>query len=281
MKLTILGSASSQGIPQPLCFCKFCIEAKGKDFRTRSSYLLELSSGHKMLLDASPDWRQQNTDYRFDFEYLFLSHKHRDHLAGIEDIRLCLEAHHKRRTRFQKQRAVLIGKTLNKWLSNGKHDARWEESLLQAFQQLTNRGYFKKYVLKPYKRHKLEENVFVTYLRGKHSEFYCGALIIEDNGKKIVYLADISEFNAKLVGYLESLMPDLVIVHLPFFYKPTDLIEIKKHSGVEVVKDLPGKHILLSHFSHSVSMHHKKLSKKAIEIDSRFVVAYDGQEIDI
>jgi len=69
--------------------------------------------------------------------------------------------------------------------------------------------------------------------------------------------------------------------HVPFFYIPREKIEKERHAGVEKAKKLPGKKILLSHFSHRVKLKHKELVQKAKSLDSRFIVAYDSQELTV
>ncbi|MCH7641294.1 hypothetical protein IID22_03800 [Patescibacteria group bacterium] len=281
MRLKVLGSASSQGIPQPLCSCILCSEASGKDIRLRTSYLLESKSEKNILLDISPDWRQQFLKDGFKFDYLFLSHRHRDHIDGLKDLRVALEADDKKRTAFQKRRTFLVGKTLDSWLRNGKKDTRWQESVQQAYQQLLSKGFFKRTILTPFKVLNSEPKLDFIYIRGAHSNFYCGGLAISEYGKTIVYLADISVFDNKLIEYLTGVDPELVIVHLPFFYRPKLKREVVKHSGVEDAKKLPGKKILISHFSHRVKLKHEELVERAKSIDKRFVIAYDNQEMSI
>jgi phosphoribosyl 1,2-cyclic phosphate phosphodiesterase len=281
MRLIILGTASSQGIPQPLCHCYLCQNAKGKDKRLRSSYLIELDSGENILLDASPDWREQQINYRFDFDYLFLSHRHRDHTQGLEEMRVSLGAHCSRRRPFQKKRVILLGKTLNRWLSNGYNDSRWQESVQQAYQQLLSRSFFKKLILIPRKPLPISPNVRLTYIKGKHGQHYCGGLVIEESSKSIVYLADIASLENKTFSFLKKLKPDLLIAHTPFFYQPLERKEQEKHPGIRQVSRFPGKTILLSHFSHNVKLGHCELIKRARKISGRISIAYDGQTITL
>lgn len=281
MHIKVLGSASSQGIPHPLCSCSLCSQASGKNRRLRSSYLVKLKSGKNILLDSSPDWPQQYANTRLDFDYLFLSHKHRDHTQGLADLRIDLEAHNNKRLPHQKQRVFLLGKTLDGWLSNGKKDSRWQESTHQAYQQLISRKHFKRIVLTPYKKLNLEPKLDVIYIRGKHANIYCGGLVITEESKTLVYLADIIQFNSGLIDFLVNVNPDLTIVHVPFFFKPKEEVEKDKHPGVKEAKSLPGKKILLSHFSHRVKYKHQKLVLIAKKIDKRFIVAYDNREIEV
>ena len=281
MRLKVLGSASAQGIPQPLCSCSLCSHASGKDKRLRSSYIVDLESKKTILLDICPDWRQQLLKNRFEFDYLFLSHRHRDHIEGLKEIRMTLEADEKKRTAFQKKRTFLIGKTLDSWLKNGKRDSRWLESFHEAYQDLLSKDFFNRIVLTPFKYLNSEPGVEFIYVRGRHGKIYCGGLAITEKGKSLVYLADISQFNGKLNDFLTKLNPDLVIIHLPFFYRSKLKREAGRHPGVEDAKNLPGKKILISHFSHRVKLKHEELVERAKKIDTRFIIAYDNQEIAI
>lgn len=86
MRLTILGSGSSQGWPGVFCGCKFCQQARtlgGKDIRTRSGALL----GEKHKIDFPPDSFAQALRQNLDWsklEHLFFTHAHSDHFYPAE-----------------------------------------------------------------------------------------------------------------------------------------------------------------------------------------------------
>ena len=58
MKITILGTGTSQGIPVIACNCKVCQSADTRDNRLRCAILVE-ENGTSLLVDAGPDFRQQ------------------------------------------------------------------------------------------------------------------------------------------------------------------------------------------------------------------------------
>jgi phosphoribosyl 1,2-cyclic phosphate phosphodiesterase len=87
MKITFLGTGTSQGIPVPLCECDVCRSSDPRDKRLRTSALVE-TGGLSLLIDTSIDFRQQvlrSTIKRIDA--VLLTHHHFDHLFGLDDIR--------------------------------------------------------------------------------------------------------------------------------------------------------------------------------------------------
>ncbi|MBC7884451.1 MAG: MBL fold metallo-hydrolase [Saprospiraceae bacterium] len=87
MKITILGSGTSQGVPVIGCNCNTCISDNPKDHRLRSSVLIE-SKGRNILIDIGPDFRQQMLTNKVNhIDSILLTHEHNDHVIGLDDIR--------------------------------------------------------------------------------------------------------------------------------------------------------------------------------------------------
>ena len=87
MKITILGSGTSQGVPVIACECHVCRSESEKDKRLRSSILIEIN-GNTYCVDSGPDFRQQmlvNHVNRLDG--ILYTHEHKDHIAGMDDVR--------------------------------------------------------------------------------------------------------------------------------------------------------------------------------------------------
>lgn len=87
MKLTFLGTGTSQGIPVIACKCEVCRSVDFHDQRLRSSVLLEEKDTH-LLIDTGPDFRQQMLANRVNhLDAVLYTHEHKDHTAGLDDIR--------------------------------------------------------------------------------------------------------------------------------------------------------------------------------------------------
>jgi len=87
VKITFLGTGTSQGVPVITCECPICGSSDEHDKRLRTSLLLELN-GKVLLFDAGPDFRQQMLRANVKkLDSIILTHEHKDHIAGMDDVR--------------------------------------------------------------------------------------------------------------------------------------------------------------------------------------------------
>lgn len=87
MKLTFLGTGTSQGVPVIGCRCAVCTSADPRDRRLRTSAMVE-TQGRRFVIDAGPDFRYQmlRTGVRH-IDAILLTHEHKDHTGGLDDVR--------------------------------------------------------------------------------------------------------------------------------------------------------------------------------------------------
>src|SRR5687767_4365629 len=87
MKITFLGSGTSQGVPVIGCTCEVCTSLDFRDKRLRASIHVELSH-QSFVVDTGPDFRQQMLRERVKrIDAVIFTHAHRDHTAGLDDVR--------------------------------------------------------------------------------------------------------------------------------------------------------------------------------------------------
>ena len=87
MKVTFLGTGTSQGVPLIACQCQVCRSDDTHDKRLRTSVMVEVNN-KVIVIDSGPDFRQQMLREKVQrLDALIFTHAHKDHIAGMDDIR--------------------------------------------------------------------------------------------------------------------------------------------------------------------------------------------------
>ena len=87
MTVTFLGTGTSQGVPVIGCACEVCKSLDYRDKRLRSSVHIQINN-QSFVIDTGPDFRQQMLRENINrVDAIFFTHAHRDHTAGLDDVR--------------------------------------------------------------------------------------------------------------------------------------------------------------------------------------------------
>src|SRR5215469_15324850 len=87
VKITVLGSGTSVGVPTIGCHCAVCSSTDPRDNRLRPSILVSYE-GRNILIDTTPDFRSQALRARIDrLDAVLFTHSHADHIMGLDDVR--------------------------------------------------------------------------------------------------------------------------------------------------------------------------------------------------
>ncbi len=87
IKITFIGTGTSQGVPVIACDCEVCTSVDQKDKRLRTSVLVE-SSKTRIVIDSGPDFRQQLLREKTKrLDAVVFTHEHKDHIAGLDEVR--------------------------------------------------------------------------------------------------------------------------------------------------------------------------------------------------
>ncbi len=87
MKVTLLGTGTSTGIPVIGCRCRVCTSTDPRDERTRCACRIDAGGVH-IVIDTGPDFRRQALREGIDHvDAVLFTHHHFDHVAGLDDLR--------------------------------------------------------------------------------------------------------------------------------------------------------------------------------------------------
>lgn len=87
MKITFLGTGTSQGVPMIGCECEVCSSHDRRDHRLRSSVFVQIDNTN-ITIDTTPDFRYQMLrEHIKQIDAILYTHEHKDHTGGMDDLR--------------------------------------------------------------------------------------------------------------------------------------------------------------------------------------------------
>lgn len=253
MKITILGSGTSQGVPVIGCKCAVCKSTDEHDKRLRTSVLIQTDKV-SLVIDAGPDFRQQMLRNNIThLDAVLITHEHKDHIGGMDDIRS-----------FN----FLQKFTMPVYAS-------------EAAQQEIKREYSYAFDEHPYpgapayKMITLTEEPFtlgdlrIEPIKLPHMSLTCYAFRMG----KFAYVTDLSEMPQEAFDKLKG-VEYLIIEALR---KEKHYSHLCLAEALEIIERLDVKHAWLTHISHSMGKY-KDLNPT---LPSNVELAYDNQIIEL
>lgn len=284
MKITILGSGTSNGVPLIGCRCKVCTSTDPHDHRLRSSVLIELDKsestppplvasqigkGYRMdqdsimaspvdgltriLIDCGPDFRQQMLRQPYGpIHAVLVTHEHYDHVGGIDDLRpFCIfnSVHVYGESKVIRH----LHDRLPYCFGPGKYPSAPKLELLEIspYNPLTVCG------------------VEVMPLRVIHGKLP----ILGFRIGRFAYITDMLSMPDETFNMLQGL-DTLIVNALRFKPHPTHQ---NITQALELIARLKPSHAFLTHLAHSAGLHADSLS--FLPDNVRF--AYDGMQINV
>lgn len=253
MKLVMLGSGTSTGVPRIGNDWGACDPAEPRNRRTRVSIMVESAAGSRVLVDTSTDLRQQLLANAIDrIDAVFWTHDHADHAHGIDDLRPL------RYGRGGPIPGFAAGETARR--------------LRQRFDYVFagQHGYPTIVALETLERLRMTAGFGVAHCQMPHGPAQSTAFRFDCDGKTIGYATDFSEITGEMVQLFDRV--DLLVV---------DCLRREPHPthahlamALELIEASRAQAGVLSHLDKS--MDYATLSA---EVPAHVVVGFDGLEI--
>jgi len=248
-----LGTGTSQGVPVIACNCEACTSTDKRDKRLRTSILIE-EAGKIFVIDTSPDFRQQMLSENIKrIDAVLYTHEHRDHIAGLDDIRAYNFVQQKPMDVYAERRVAGALKYEFPYIFSENRYPGAPEIKLHIIE---NQEFF-------------IDEIKIIPIRVMHYKLPVLGFRIGD----FAYITDANfipeEEKEKLYGVkylvINALRKEKHVSHFSLF------------ESLEIIKELSPRKAFLTHISHQMGLH-EKLEK---ELPSGVFVASDGLKIEV
>ncbi len=251
MKITFLGTGTSQGVPVIACDCNTCLSADVKDKRLRTSVLLE-SDETTLVIDAGPDFRQQMLrEHVTKLDAILLTHEHKDHISGLDDVRAF---NYKSKDAIDIYSEERVQKVLKKEYSYVFSEYQYPGIPKMRLNPIPEQGFN-------------VMNMQITPVRVFHYRLPVYGFRIGS----FAYITDANyipeESKEKLYG-----VKYLVINALR---KEKHISHFSLREALDIIKEISPKKAFITHISHQMGLH----SEVTKELPTGVMLAYDGLSI--
>lgn len=257
LRLTFLGTGTSQGVPVIGCDCAVCSSIDPRDARLRTSAMVEVDD-KRFIIDAGPDFRQQILRENIShITAILLTHKHKDHIGGLDDVRALNfvdypDAIHTVHIYGTKDSCECVRKDFD-----------------YAFCENPYRGVPQMELHEFGSESFVVEGVEIVPIRGKHSRF-------EITGFRIGRLAYLTDFKEIAEDEVEKLKGVEVLVVNALRFEPHDS-HFSVAEALDLIEKVAPKKSYLTHMSHDIGLH----CVASLRLPDGVEFAYDGLKIEI
>ena len=254
MKLTFLGTGTSQGIPVIGCDCETCASTDARDKRLRTSVLIETNQ-KTIVIDAGPDFRQQMLNAKVQkLDALLLTHEHNDHIIGLDDVRPF-------NFRYKKHMSVYALERVQKEL---------KIRFAYIFEKAPYPGAPRLELKTIDKNHDFYvEDILVTPIEVLHGKMPVLGFRIND----LVYITDAKTIADTSLEKMKN--AKVLVLNALHFHAHHSHLNISE--ALAVIEKLQPQKAYLTHFSHKVGLH----QKVSATLPSNVFMAYDGLVLEL
>ncbi|MFC2103887.1 MBL fold metallo-hydrolase [Bacteroidota bacterium] len=253
MKVKILGTGTSQGVPVIACNCNVCQSTDPNDKRLRAAALIETDAVN-IVIDAGPDFRQQMLREKVnDIDAILITHEHRDHIAGLDDVRAFNFMNKKPIDIYAEERVQKVIKS--------EFFYSFEENKYPGAPQINLHNL----TLDPFKI----KDIIITPVQVFHYKLPVFGFRIGD----FSYITDANciseEEKEKLHGTKYLIINAL--------RKKKHISHYSLSESLDLIKELSPKRAYITHISHQMGLHHEVNE----ELPKGISLAYDGLRFEV
>jgi len=254
LKVTFLGTGTSQGVPVIACDCPVCQSKNDKDKRLRSSILIE-KGNTKIVIDTGPDFRYQMLRAKVKrLDAVLFTHAHKDHTAGMDDIRSFNYLQHSAMPVYCEE---LVLKSLK-----NEFAYVFEDDKYPGVPEI------EPHIILPDNSYKVGNIEFHT-IRVMHAHLPVMAFRINN----FAYITDANYIEPTSLNRLQGL--DVLVINA--LRKKHHVSHFNLQEALEVIEKLKPKKAYLTHISHLMGFH-QEVSK---ELPANVELAHDMLEVTI
>ena len=266
MKITILGSGTSTGVPEYKCDCETCEDARdvnSKNYRTRSSIHIEKDEKH-LQFDLGPNFMDQIVRNRIDWiDAVIFTHSHADHVSGTNDIVMPC--------RKQQMDMPIYGPEQTMSILQRNFDYMFTKETFQG----GGVGHLLPNVVEPDQRFELL-GFDITPVPVEHGNVPTYGYRIDDFG----YLPDVKRLpkaSQDLLNGIEVLVIDALS------FNPRHPTHLSVGEALEISEALQPKETYFTHIMHRLDHRYfpEQCKEMEIELSDNAYLAYDGQVIQL
>lgn len=255
MRITFLGTGTSQGVPVIACHCDVCRSNDPRDCHLRTSALVETEAGENILIDIGPDFREQMLrEHVTHLDGILVTHAHRDHVAGLDDIRSFNYVQHKNMDIYANREALAAIRRDYHYIFEPHEFPGLPEANLH---EVGERGPF------------MVASQQVVPVRAMHKT-------LPVLGYRMGALGYVTDANYIAPGELDKLRGVRVLV-VNALRKAKHFSHYCLSEALDVVSQIRPEHAYITHMSHEMGLY----AQVSQELPSNVTLAYDGLRVEI
>jgi len=254
MKITFLGTGTSQGVPVISCPCAVCTSADFKNNRLRTSILIE-TDDKNLVVDSGPDFRYQMLRAKVkNLDAVLFTHEHKDHIAGLDDIRPFNYLQHKVIDVYATERV--------------------QTALKREFYYIfADTKYFG---LPKINLHTVHNGMEISVGRTQIMPFEVMHHLLPITGYRIgdfTYITDAKTISSESL----ELIRGTKFLVLNALQKESHVSHLTLSEAIELAVQIGAERTYLTHISHNLGLH-EEVEK---DLPANVFLAYDGLEIEV